>query len=154
MYSRAEYCFKGRSWSAWLGLLLLVAVTVACQPAEETPRSSDTRTSGIAAVETAYQQGLSGVMVDVAGQVDRILPDDTKGSRHQRFILRLDSGHTLLISHNIDIAERVPVSSAETMTLRGQYEWNEKGGVVHWTHHDPQGQREGGWIRVGEVIYR
>ena len=154
MCTQAGDLFKSRSWKAWLGLLLIVVATVGCQPAEETPRTSDTRSSGTAEVEAAYQQQLSGVMVEVAGRVDRILPDDTQGSRHQRFILRLDSGHTLLISHNIDIAERVPVSSGETMTLRGQYEWNEKGGVVHWTHHDPQGQRAGGWIRLGEHVYQ
>lgn len=41
------------------------------------------------------------------GVVDRALSDDNDGSRHQRFILRLASGQTLLIAHNIDISLRI-----------------------------------------------
>ncbi len=102
----------------------------------------------------AYEAQRSGVMIEAEGRVSRILADDTEGSRHQRFILALDGGHTLLISHNIDLAPRVPVVVGDRLELRGQYEWNEQGGVVHWTHHDPQGQRVGGWIRRAGQEYR
>ena len=37
----------------------------------------------------------------------RVLPDDADGSRHQRFIVQLASGQTLLITHNIDVAPRI-----------------------------------------------
>lgn len=100
-------------------------------------------------VSDAFLAGVSGVMVESSGTVVRMLSDDLEGSRHQRFIVEVARGHTVLISHNIDLAERVPVSGGDTVRFRGQYEWNERGGVVHWTHHDPAGRRPGGWIEAG-----
>jgi hypothetical protein len=81
------------------------------------------------------------------------LRDDLEGSRHQRFILRLGADHTLLISHNIDVAPRIPLTEGDFVGFRGQYEWNERGGVVHWTHHDPAGRHPGGWIRHRGNVY-
>ncbi len=97
-------------------------------------------------VEEADSRHLSGVMLDASGVVDRTLPDDNDGSRHQRFILELASGHTVLVAHNIDLARRVPLAAGDRVQLHGQYEWNERGGVLHWTHHDPGGRHQGGWI--------
>ena len=78
--------------------------------------------------------------------VVRELRDDLEGSRHQRFILQVEPSLTLLISHNIDLAPRVPLRAGDSISFRGEYEWNDRGGVVHWTHHDPRGRRRGGWI--------
>jgi len=76
-----------------------------------------------------------------------MLPDDNDGSRHQRFIVRLGSGQTILIAHNIDIAPRVsPLNVGDTIEFNGEYEWNSKGGVVHWTHRDPTGRHPAGWL--------
>jgi hypothetical protein len=96
--------------------------------------------------EAAYADRLSGVWIEVHGEVTRLLEDDSEGSPHQRFILRLDGGNTLLVVHNLDLAERVPVTPGDRVSLRGRYEWNDRGGVVHWTHHDPAGVERGGWI--------
>jgi hypothetical protein len=104
--------------------------------------------------EEAFQGRRSGVMIEGVGKVMRILADDREGSRHQRFILLMESGQTLLVSHNIDLAERVPIRPGDRLEVRGQYEWNDRGGVVHWTHHDPEGRRNGGWIRFGNREYR
>jgi hypothetical protein len=115
---------------------------------------SDRPTVEAITAEEAFQGRRSGVMVEGVGKVTRILADDREGSRHQRFILLLESGQTLLVSHNIDLAERVPIRPGDRLELRGQYEWNDRGGVVHWTHHDPEGRRNGGWIRLGDREYR
>lgn len=83
-----------------------------------------------------------------SGRVSRLLGDDSLGNRHQRFILALDSGQSLLIAHNIDLAPRVEsLAVGDTVEFHGVYEWNDKGGVVHWTHRDPEGRHEAGWIR-------
>jgi hypothetical protein len=97
-------------------------------------------------IEAAFRAQRSGFMTTADGSVSKILPDDRKGSRHQRFVLRLASGHTVLVAHNVDLANRVPLEHGDPVRLHGQYEWNERGGVVHWTHHDPDGRHEVGWI--------
>ena len=104
--------------------------------------------------ERAFAEGLSDVELEILGRVDRVLADDLEGSRHQRFIVRLASGQTVLVAHNIDLAERVPLRRGDEVEARGEYEWNDRGGVLHWTHHDPQGRRLGGWIRHDGREYR
>lgn len=95
----------------------------------------------------AYQKQQSGVQVTGRGRVTRILPDDNDGSRHQRFVLELASGQTLLVAHNIDLARRLSeLREGDTVAFSGEYEWNEQGGVLHWTHHDPAGTHPGGWL--------
>jgi uncharacterized protein YceK len=106
-------------------------------------------------IADAFANQQSGLAVSDSGVVDRILSDDTQGGRHQRFILRLASGQTLLITHNIDIAPRISrLSVGDSIDFSGQYEWNDKGGVIHWTHHDPSGQHQIGWIKHGGITYQ
>jgi len=67
---------------------------------------------------------------------------------HQRFIVRRKSGQTLLITHNIDIAPRVAgLQKGDGVRFYGEYVWNERGGMVHWTHHDPAGKHVAGWLK-------
>lgn len=105
-------------------------------------------TSNGDAIAQAFQSRSSGIEVVGAGVVARVLADDNDGSRHQRFILRLPSGTTLLIAHNIDIAPRLAnLDTGDTVAFKGQYEWNAQGGLVHWTHHDPSGEHAAGWLK-------
>ena len=107
------------------------------------------------ALTTAYEHRQSDVQVNGVGKVLKVLPDDNKGSRHQRFIHRLDSGQTVLVAHNIDLAPRVAALRAgDQVEFYGEYEWNTKGGVIHWTHHDPRGAHVDGWLKHGGRIYR
>ena len=102
----------------------------------------------------AFEAGRGDLWVEAGGVVQRVLSDDSEGSRHQRFIVRLPNDHTVLIAHNIDLAQRVPLKMGDAVSFYGEYEWNERGGVVHWTHHDPGNRREGGWIRHEGTTYR
>ena len=97
----------------------------------------------------------NGQMVESVGIVDRVLPDDTEGSKHQRFILKLSDGKTLLIAHNIDLARRIDnLQHGDSVKFRGQYETNDRGGVVHWTHDDPRGDHPAGWLEHNGKQYR
>lgn len=100
-------------------------------------------------VEVAIAERRSGVVVTVDAVVTKRLADDREGDRHQRFLIRLASGRTLLVAHNLDLAERAPVREGESIRVKGEYVWNERGGLVHWTHRAPRGDHEGGWIEVG-----
>lgn len=110
--------------------------------------------TGGEAVLRAYAARRSDEWLEAGGVVTRTLADDNEGDRHQRFIVEVAPGHTLLVAHNIDLAPRVPLKAGERVVMRGEYEWTEKGGVLHWTHHDPGGRRDGGWIRHAGKTYR
>ena len=89
----------------------------------------------------------------MTGFVRRLLSDDSDGARHQRFIIDIGHRRTLLIAHNIDLAPRVPLGMGDRVQVRGMYEWNDLGGLVHWTHHDPLGAEDGGWVRYRRKLY-
>ena len=95
----------------------------------------------------AFASRTSNVQVQGEGKVIRVLADDLDGSRHQRFIVQRASGQTLLITHNIHIAPRIDgLKAGDSVRFNGEYVWNDKGGVIHWTHHDPQGRHVAGWV--------
>ena len=96
----------------------------------------------------AFRDRATDLQVSGAGVVTKLLPDDNDGSRHQRFLLRVADGTVVLVAHNIDLAPRLSkLRVGDQVEFHGVYEWNQKGGVVHWTHHDPQGHHEAGWLK-------
>ena len=106
-------------------------------------------------LKNAFQNGLNDIQVTGSGYVIRLLPDDNIGSRHQKFILKLSTGQTLLISHNIDLAPRInTLSAGDEIQFYGEYVWNNKGGVIHWTHRDPKGYHVGGWLKHNGKMYQ
>jgi Protein of unknown function (DUF3465) len=99
------------------------------------------------AIGQAYLARRSSVQVEDGGTVVRVLADDNDGSRHQRFIVELNSGQTVLIAHNIDIAPRIAdLRNGDRVRFNGEYEWNDRGGIIHWTHLDPAGRHADGWL--------
>ena len=104
---------------------------------------------------TAFTAQKSGLQVEGVGEVIRILPDDNDGNRHQRFIVRLASGQTLVVAHNVDLAPRIAgLNLGDSVLFNGEYEWNSQGGVIHWTHRDPDGRHTVGWIKHGRQTYQ
>lgn len=99
-------------------------------------------------VQHAYINELSDIQVQGKGTVIRILPDDLEGSRHQKFILKLSGGPSLLVAHNIDLSRRLEgLAKGDLVEFNGEYEWNSQGGVLHWTHHDPANRHADGWLK-------
>ncbi|WP_102403854.1 DUF3465 domain-containing protein [Vibrio sp. 10N.261.55.A7] len=102
----------------------------------------------------AFENHQSEMQVLGAGNVTRILPDDNRGSRHQKFILKLKSKQTLLVAHNIDLAPRIEkLRVGDHIEFYGVYEWNNKGGVIHWTHKDPGNRHIHGWLKHEDKVY-
>ena len=111
--------------------------------------------SAEAVLKQAFENEQSDIQVEGEGTVWKTLPDDNKGTRHQRFILKLSSGQTLLVAHNIDLADKIKgLKKGDKVAFYGEYEWSEQGGVIHWTHHDPVGRHEDGWLKHGGQIYQ
>jgi len=123
-------------------------------PATATPPPAASRSGGDPLAE-AFAMQRSDLIVEGQGTVSRLLADDRDGARHQRFILRLASGQTLLVAHNIDLAPRVAsLEQGDVVSFKGEYEWNPQGGVLHWTHRDPAGRHVGGWLRHDGRTYQ
>lgn len=139
-------------------LIVLIALAGAYVAYEQAPTaavSSAGPDSSNARLLGAIAERRSGYQVAGYGTVMRTLADDNDGSRHQRFIVRLGTGHTLLIAHNIDLAPRVAgLEKGDEVAFFGEYEWNERGGVIHWTHHDPRAEHVNGWIEVNGRRYQ
>lgn len=119
-----------------------------------TARQRELDDRGAKRVAEAYANRESDFFVTVEAEVIRLLDDDTHGDQHQQFIVRLSNDQTLKIAHNIDLAPRVPLRMNDRVRLRGEYEWTEQGGVLHWTHHDPRGRKTGGWIKHNGKMYK
>ena len=112
-------------------------------------------TSSDAVLADAYAKRGSDLQVSGEGTVTKLLPDDNKGSRHQKFIIALTSGQTLLVAHNIDVAPRIgSLRTGDRVQFSGEYEWNDKGGVIHWTHRDPAGSHVAGWLKHKGQTYQ
>ena len=91
------------------------------------------------------------VYITVRGKVSRFLKDDEEGSSHQRWILdgdEEDVGLSVMVIHNLERFDRVPLELGDRMEVRGKYVWNDKGGLVHWTNHAVHGEVEGGYIKL------
>lgn len=133
-------------------LVLIVVVLLAAYVYNQQENAGSLPSTGEAVadaqqIKAAFDNQQSDVQVAGTGEVTRLLSDDNEGSRHQRFIVTLPTGQTVLVSHNIDLAPRIDaLRQGDQVSFYGEYEWNPQGGVVHWTHHDPAGRHPGGWI--------
>ena len=136
---------KGLGWVVVVIVLLLWRQFGPGFPTEEA--------HGSGGVADAYARQQSNIMLEFEARVDRILPDDVNGTPHQRFILQLDNGQTVLVAHNINLAARVPIEEWDVVRVRGEYEYNPQGGVVHWTHRDPGMGIKHGWIEHKGIRY-
>ena len=145
-------------------LLIILSLLTACKQNHAESVNSNNNTANLtAAVQTqeqnasviqAFENKKSDIFVEGYGIVKKPLPDDNKGSRHQKFLVTISPEQTLLFAHNVDLAPVVPLSVGDAVQFRGEYVYNPKGGVVHWTHRDPQGGQKAGWIKYNGKTYQ
>ena len=91
------------------------------------------------------------------GTVIKVLKDDNEGSRHQKFLVKIDNypNITVLIAHNIDLAPRIEgIQAKNPIRFYGEYIYNDKGGIVHWTHRDPASRHQDGWLEYKGQQYQ
>ena len=99
--------------------------------------------------EQLVAQRISHIQVRGEGIVTSILNDDLVGRTHQRFVLELARHKTVLVLNNIDIFPRLsPLEVGDRVEFFGEYVWNRHGGIIHWTHADPNGVHGDGYVRV------
>ncbi len=136
-------------------VLAIVLVLIGCRAESTQVKAEPVALTSSNALEDAYARKLSDVWLEGQGEVVKLLADDNKGARHQKFLVSISNGKTLLFAHNIDLAPRIDdLKVGDTISFRGEYVYNPKGGVMHWTHHDPKGQQAGGWIILNGKTYQ
>ena len=103
----------------------------------------------IISFEELFYRKISHIQIKGEGVVTSILNDDLVGRKHQRFVLELAHHKTVLVLNNIDMFPRLePLEIGDRVEFYGEYIWNRHGGVLHWTHYDPKGIREDGYVKV------
>jgi Protein of unknown function (DUF3465) len=117
---------------------------------------STTQSPNDRALCDAYSAGRSQVEVVADGTVTRVLGvAPGRVSPHEGFLLKLASGCSLVVrvEANTDFTGSIPLTEGQRVAVKGEYEFYPRGGVVHWTHRDPRGRHEGGYISAGGQVY-
>lgn len=92
--------------------------------------------------------------VEGAGMVvTKLLPDDTSGLKHQKWIVRLSNGKLMQAVYNSDMCPRVPVKVGDVVSMGGMFLWTKEGGLLHWLHKDPRQNRPDGYVELDGVYY-
>ena len=131
----------------------ILAVLAGCVDAG----SNNHAVSGASLVCKFHDAHQSHQEVTVSGTIVRILGTRVgRSGTHEGFLLKFESDCplTVRIETNTDLTGPVPISAGEHVTLKGEYEYYPIGGVIHWTHHDPRGRHEGGYVEADGKIYQ
>lgn len=105
-------------------------------------------------VKEAFESKYTDFFITIIGEVIEVLPEDTVGLPHQRFIVKIpNSKQTILIAHNLEYGPRLHTEIGDTLMISGEYVWNQHGGLMHLTHRNPNGNFEEGWVKVIDEIH-
>jgi hypothetical protein len=112
-----------------------------------------------APVYSAWSAERSNVEVEDRGTVRRVLGTRvTRGGAHEGFLVDVPAGGgrsiSILIEDNVDLTGPIPVARGDAVRFRGVYIYNQRGGIVHWTHHDPRFRHIPGYVEVNGKLYQ
>ena len=124
------------------------------QSTQQVQSVSATANMDAGAISEAFSAHRNLPQVQGSGIVVKVLKDDTKGLKHQKFLLKVSDNITILIAHNLDLAPRVDdIHEGDLIEFKGEYIYTPKGGTVHWTHKDPRGNHQSGWLKHNGKTY-
>lgn len=112
--------------------------------------------SGNATVCAAHTSRHSHIETDATGTISRLLHESHgRYGPHAQFLVRLDSSCalTVRVAANEAFTGRLPLRVGEHVRVRGEYEYYRRGGVIHWTHRDPRGHHDNGFIELRGRLY-
>lgn len=77
------------------------------------------------------------------------------GGEHEGFWMRLRSGCTLTVrvETNTGFTGPIPLSVGEYVVVKGEYEYDVDGGVIHWTHRAMGSRHASGYVEAGGRFY-
>lgn len=133
-----------------------VLVLCACAPAQQRDTTAAAPGNN-GAICQAFDAQQSHVEVVADGTVTRDLGLRAgRSGTHEGYLLRLnnDCALVLKVETNVDLTGPVRLRAGDRALVKGEYEWTRLGGVVHWTHHDPSGRHEGGYVKVEGRTYQ
>ena len=124
------------------------------QTTEQLQQASATASMDAGAITEAFNAHRNLPQVQGSGIVVKVLKDDTKGLKHQKFLLKVSGNITILIAHNLDLASRIEdIREGDLISFKGEYIYTPKGGTVHWTHKDTRGNHQAGWLKHNGKTY-
>jgi hypothetical protein len=138
-----------------LGALLVLAAAAGCAPASG---GGGAPSSANAEIYAAWQQHRSPLEVTASGTVVKVLGIRSGPSgRHEGFLVHLSGNEahdiTIRVEDNIDLTGPIPLHSGDGVEIRGEYIFDPRGGIVHYTHRDPRGRHPSGYVRVNGRTY-
>ncbi len=133
-----------------LVVAMLIASATGCSAPANAPENG--------AVYDAWRAQQSRVEVDASGSVARLLGERSgRYGPHAGFLLHLSGGASHGLTVRVEVNERftgpLPLVAGEPVQVRGEYEFDPRGGVIHWTHRDPRRRHPDGYIVLARHRY-
>lgn len=112
-----------------------------------------------AAIYDAWRSNRSHLEVTAEGSVARRLGTRVgRSGTHEGFLLHLTGaagrGLTVRVEDNVDITGPIPLTEGAEVEVRGEYIFDRRGGIIHYTHRDPRGRHSAGYVRVNDKFYQ
>ncbi len=104
----------------------------------------------------AYARQHSRVEVIADGSVVRLLGTQLGPSGpHEGFLLRLRRGCalTVRVETSVDFTGPIPLRVGDIVVVKGEYEYDALGGVIHFTHRELYGRHAGGYVQLRGTYY-